>query len=182
MVRFSARLVLSFAALCLASLPAFATPVAFSFSGTGIFNTSNTVTGFFVIDDSLFNLTSSQVIPNSNITQLSFTLTSPGVTTFGLADVVPADGTEYDSSGLPVLIVNGSGFLVSKGGLVLSINGADFLGLGDGVSEIPIEMYQGTWTEGAVPQVPLPAALPLFATGLGALGFVAYRRKRKQAA
>lgn len=27
-------------------------------------------------------------------------------------------------------------------------------------------------------QVPVPAALPLFATGLGALGFLAYRRKR----
>ena len=33
-----------------------------------------------------------------------------------------------------------------------------------------------------VPQVPLPAALPLFATGLGALGLLAWRRKRKQAA
>jgi hypothetical protein len=29
---------------------------------------------------------------------------------------------------------------------------------------------------------PIPAALPLFATGLGALGFITYRRKRKQAA
>jgi hypothetical protein len=31
-------------------------------------------------------------------------------------------------------------------------------------------------------QVPLPAALPLFATGLGALGLLAWRRKRKAAA
>jgi hypothetical protein len=31
-------------------------------------------------------------------------------------------------------------------------------------------------------QTPLPAALPLFATGLGLLGFTAHRRKRKQAA
>ena len=29
---------------------------------------------------------------------------------------------------------------------------------------------------------PLPAALPLFATGLGALGPLGWRRKRKQAA
>ena len=28
---------------------------------------------------------------------------------------------------------------------------------------------------------PLPAALPLFATGLGALGLFSWRRKRKQA-
>lgn len=31
-------------------------------------------------------------------------------------------------------------------------------------------------------EVPLPGALPLFVSGLGALGFVAHRRKRKQAA
>jgi hypothetical protein len=30
-------------------------------------------------------------------------------------------------------------------------------------------------------QTPLPASLPLFASGLGGLGFAAYRRKRKQA-
>jgi hypothetical protein len=33
-----------------------------------------------------------------------------------------------------------------------------------------------------VPSVPLPAALPLFATGLGALGLLGWRRKRKIAA
>jgi len=34
----------------------------------------------------------------------------------------------------------------------------------------------------AVDTTPLPAALPLFATGLGALGLLGWRRKRKQAA
>ncbi len=34
----------------------------------------------------------------------------------------------------------------------------------------------------AVSSVPLPAALPLFATGLGALGLLGWRRKRKAAA
>jgi hypothetical protein len=33
-----------------------------------------------------------------------------------------------------------------------------------------------------VAQTPLPAALPLFATGLGALGLLGWRRKRKNAA
>jgi hypothetical protein len=35
---------------------------------------------------------------------------------------------------------------------------------------------------GTVSTVPLPAALPLFATGLGALGLLGWRRKRKAAA
>ena len=39
-----------------------------------------------------------------------------------------------------------------------------------------------TYTYDPLPsQVPLPAALPLFATGLGALGLIGWRRKRKLA-
>jgi hypothetical protein len=36
-----------------------------------------------------------------------------------------------------------------------------------------------TTTSGSVSTTPLPAALPLFATGLGALGLLGWRRKRK---
>ncbi|MCP4071902.1 MAG: hypothetical protein GY742_09220 [Hyphomicrobiales bacterium] len=35
---------------------------------------------------------------------------------------------------------------------------------------------------GAPPEVPIPAALPLFGTGLALMGFVCWRRKRKAAA
>jgi hypothetical protein len=37
-------------------------------------------------------------------------------------------------------------------------------------------------TTSSVVTTPLPAALPLFATGLGALGLLGWRRKRKAAA
>ena len=37
-------------------------------------------------------------------------------------------------------------------------------------------------TAAATTATPLPAALPLFATGLGALGLLGWRRKRKNAA
>jgi hypothetical protein len=37
-------------------------------------------------------------------------------------------------------------------------------------------------TQASIPEVPIPAALPLFATGLGALGLLGWRRKRKQTA
>jgi hypothetical protein len=36
-----------------------------------------------------------------------------------------------------------------------------------------------TFTPITTPATPLPAALPLFATGLGALGLLGWRRKRK---
>jgi len=43
--------------------------------------------------------------------------------------------------------------------------------------------FEGTITAGDPPSAtPLPAALPLFATGLGALGLLGWRRKRKNAA
>jgi hypothetical protein len=49
--------------------------------------------------------------------------------------------------------------------------------------------YVWTWGTGAdqsftleIGQTPLPAALPLFATGLGGLGLLGWRRKRKSAA
>ena len=43
------------------------------------------------------------------------------------------------------------------------------------------DFYIGNFIDfhGTVSQVPLPAALPLFATGLGALGLLGWRRKRK---
>ena len=43
--------------------------------------------------------------------------------------------------------------------------------------------FEGAWlTEFSPNPTPLPAALPLFATGLGALGLLGWRRKKKAAA
>ena len=41
---------------------------------------------------------------------------------------------------------------------------------------------QSDAVEGVEGQLPLPGALPLFATGLGALGLLGWRRRRKLAA
>src|SRR5262249_7994177 len=90
----------------------------------------------------------------------------------------------------------GSPFVqITIGGGTDPVNGlADegFLGFRDTVNLI----YGFTWLatggdqkntgftaiEVPAPATPLPAALPLFATGLGALGFLGWRRKRRQAA
>jgi hypothetical protein len=125
------------------ALPASATPVSFTFSGVGAFDSSHTATGSFVIDDSLFNGGASQYLQNSNITQLSFTTTSSlGTTSFGFADIVTSDGAFYDSSNTPTSIVNGSGFLVSKNGLVLSINGASQVSPFDNIANRPLNFIR----------------------------------------
>jgi hypothetical protein len=48
----------------------------------------------------------------------------------------------------------------------------------DGQFGISPSISSGTWSSALVP-TPLPAALPLFATGLGALGLLGWRRKKK---
>lgn len=40
----------------------------------------------------------------------------------------------------------------------------------------------GVWSANAVGATPIPAALPFFATGLGGLGFLGWRKTRKAAA
>jgi hypothetical protein len=48
----------------------------------------------------------------------------------------------------------------------------------NGLDEAIIQDNAGTWSV-STSETPLPAALPLFATGLGALGLLGWRRKRK---
>jgi hypothetical protein len=67
-------------------------------------------------------------------------------------------------------------------------NAFDPNGFPTGVSLInaKVNVLAGLTDEAAfipgIPEVPLPAALPLFATGLGVLGLLGWRRKRKGAA
>ena len=172
----------AFATLCLTTLPTFAAPVSFTFTGVGVFDPLNTATGSFVIDDSLFDGSASQYLQNTNITQLSFTMTSSlGTTSFSFADVVTSDGAFYDSLNAPPSIANGSGFLASKSGLLLSINGPSDLSLSANNGDTAVEIYSGSWTEAPVAPTPIPGALPLFATGLAGLGLFIHRRKRKAA-
>jgi hypothetical protein len=47
------------------------------------------------------------------------------------------------------------------------------------LTEITNATFDATFNITAVATTPLPAALPLFATGLGVLGLLGWRRKRK---
>ena len=53
---------------------------------------------------------------------------------------------------------------------------------GDAYLNIHSTAFPAGEIRGFLNETPLPAALPLFATGLGALGLLGWRRKRKQAA
>jgi hypothetical protein len=85
--------------------------------------------------------------------------------------------------------------ITNIGGLVTGDHNSQLLTLALGVVNDPLWLrldfrssssFNGTNTAeylvASVSQVPLPAALPLFATGLGALGLLARRRKQKNAA
>ena len=82
--------------------------------------------------------------------------------------------------------------LTDIGGLVTGDHNAQILTLALGVVNDPLWLrldfrasssFNGTNTAeylaASVSQVPPPAALPLFTTGLGALGLLGWRRKRK---
>jgi hypothetical protein len=74
----------------------------------------------------------------------------------------------------------GPGGLITGGGPnALCMVGPGLLG-GDGAYDPLVELTSFTVTP--VSATPLPAALPLFASGLGALGLLGWRRKRKNVA
>jgi hypothetical protein len=127
-------------------------------------------------------------LPNTDITAISLTLN--GSTTFGLADRNASGANVFDVSGAqPQLAYGTTNFLV-----VLPIgcnpeqtscsSGIQAALFGNSVI-IPAGLTDsfGTWnTSSGMSATPLPAALPLFVTGLGALGLLGWRRKRKNAA
>ena len=73
------------------------------------------------------------------------------------------------------LVTNDSSAVIA--GLLFSLVGPELAGFA--VDDIRFGVGEQVVVPGGVP---LPAALPLFATGLGALGLIGWRRKRKAAA
>jgi hypothetical protein len=93
--------------------------------------------------------------------------------TGSLIDVIGGNTTSYNGSNLPAGPFDLVTFAVSSGeigSVVLTDVGAAF--------EYKLDPPAADPPSGT----PLPAALPLFATGLGALGLLGWRRKRKSRA
>ena len=110
----------------------------------------------------------------------------PNGTLTGTVDIINGSITSFDLNANVDLGFHFTTGNATVNGLRLAVSGAPifsaFLDLGAGTYEAgssdahdPI----GKWTFVPPIPTPLPAALPLFATGLGALGLLGWRRKRK---
>jgi CHRD domain len=75
-------------------------------------------------------------------------------------------------------------FVTANGGTALSAEAVLLAGMiaGNAYLNIHTTQFGGGEIRGFLAETPLPAALPLFATGLGVLGLLGWRRKRKAAA
>jgi hypothetical protein len=101
----------------------------------------------------------------------------------GLPDNTSADNIlspNPNLANLPFLSAQNFNFSAGEIYLDLAVFGVD--STGPFVSTTPLYSNNGPPIPPAIPPTPLPAALPLFATGLGALGLLGWRRKRKGAA
>jgi hypothetical protein len=121
------------------------------------------------------------------ITPVAFSF-SDGVQTITNNDVISPpsffDGIITNSSGdivaWDILVQSGAGGIIEiqDVGIGTQRDLAGVLGVG-GFNVDASVAKPGSWV---VATTPIPAALPLFATGLGALGLLGWRRKRKAAA
>lgn len=167
-----------------------ATTYTFSYSGNnGGFNPNTFVTGSFSIDLADF-VGASPPIPftlsNSLITSLSFTVTYPtGGYSLSLPDLYTTGTTTFSFIGSVPQVSSGAGWLaqsaVDQGvGLTCCAGIVGYLFAGPSYGQV-----FGTWTTSVVEvdvnPVPLPVALPLFATVLAGGGLIGWRRKRKAA-
>ena len=101
----------------------------------------------------------------------------PGQTFYGGASNLVNVGPFPDSFSLHIEVKGNNYSAFVNGLLITSLYDANFT-FGQ------VALYSGgpeSFDDFSVSAVPLPAALPLFATGLGALGLLGWRRKRKAA-
>ena len=105
---------------------------------------------------------------------------------FPFSPAVPAfpattSGTYSNTFDLSLAATYNPVFITNNGGTVGSAEAAFILGLenGQAYANIHDATFPGGEIRGWLVATPLPAALPLFATGLGALGLLGWRRKRK---
>ena len=167
------------------SAPVSASPVTIVWDVTGTFDDGGTLSGFFTWTE--YNALSSAPGSLSLTTTLGTTL---GGTTYSLppsspSGGAPANGFIITNNYSQVLSLTFENPLTTPGTdpILVGVNSYECFSFGcppGGADGVDTRYF----TVGSAVAVvtPLPAALPLFATGLGALGLFGWRRKRKAAA
>lgn len=139
------------------------------------FTTSDSISGSFTVSNPLGGLFNGSVSPSSySFSDVVDTLTGSNSFIGNLTIQTDAQG---NIDGWVVVLIGFSGGEICANS---TSDGSCLPGEQDiGKSDSGISAYTATQGAWAPTTTPLPAALPLFASGLGALGLLGWRRKRK---
>jgi hypothetical protein len=170
------RFVLAAAALSLLAASANAATITYdigtttaTFAGGGL----DTLTGTFTVDFTANTLTNIAITVSGNVIP---GVSPPVPTTFGTPNTLSPNTVGAQNPAGQFVVVH----LVFQDNLGNSPDAITQVNFTQG--SIGLNVMSLTASGTATPQTsatPLPAALPLFATGIGGLGFLGWRRKRK---
>src|SRR5262245_42151385 len=165
--------------------------LAASFS-LGIFGSGANATTFHNGDVALYNfdLTGQTPSPPYNSVGINFVFNGATVAatgTFDFFDALNGGGSlvSHIVSGIPTASINFSAFGAPAAGILDGIFSIRLAAAGDTFEVVDVSAQGFNAAGVATPLIPgelvtpLPATLPLFAGGLGALGLLGWRRKKK---
>jgi hypothetical protein len=178
----SAFVVTAAAALFLASSSANAVPVTWTLEDV-VFSDGGTATGSYVYNASTNTLSNIHIVTSANAPfGTTYGVPTPGATLSTLFDTLPSSSNLADLTGSPRLIFELLAAMTDAGGTISLDTSYAF----EAICAVAVcggaPAADRMITSGEVTTTPLPAALPLFAAGLGALGLLRGRRKKKAAA
>ena len=181
----TARLLLATTAALLLSASITRADVIYTYTGndftsvSGSYTTTDSITGYIDLSTAL-GATSGPL----TLTPVSFSF-SDGLQTISNTNATAALFSDFytNASGVPIswaiaLVTSGGSNNIGSCVTNASVTcmPGDFDQGNFGMSTGTVNNDPGSW---AVTETPLPAALPLFATSLGAMGLLGWRRKRK---
>jgi hypothetical protein len=123
----------------------------------------------------------------STVTDFEFFFDN-GAAGISLSDIVMPIGAPSAIGGALYIFLFREAASFTDARLVFAAGSADYKNFIEPIfvpALFPVEVHSGTWVLSSLlplptdpPVVPIPAALPLFATGLGVLGFMGWRRRK----
>ena len=160
--------------------------VQFHYSGL---DSDTSAYGSFTINDDLFDETSYQSIPGSNLSSFSFSVTNTDREATGTWDIADMSGFSdfsifFDSTGEPDVVGASGAAAGGPSGILIfvypyGVKAESFGSIDTGSGYWGSTFFPNAGDEITISAIPLPAALPLFGSALAMLGIVGWRRKRR---